>query len=117
MAEARRMWGCRLTAACARDQRSFFRNFGLINSLAILGTLISTFIVGYGLYALQLAGVIYAGPTPLDPLLFGSLISAIDPVGTLALFSSLQVRAPEHTPTSAPSIRPSQLTYRQTFRQ
>ena len=77
-------------------QRSFFKNFGLINSLAILGTIISTFVVGYGIYFLQQTGIFYAGPTPLDPLLFGSLISAIDPVGTLALFSSLQVRLLRH---------------------
>ena len=73
-------------------QRSFFKNFGLINSLAVLGTIISTFVVGYGLYGFNQAGIIDTGATPLDPLLFGSLISAIDPVATLSLFSSLRVR-------------------------
>jgi sodium/hydrogen exchanger 8 len=73
------------------DKRSFFRNFGTINSLAVVGTLISTFVVGYGLYLFSLTGVIYTGKTALDPLLFGSILSAIDPVATLALFSSLQV--------------------------
>ena len=62
----------------------------MIVSLAIAGTLISALIVGYVLYGLEYAGLLVIGG-PLVALLFGSLISATDPVATLAVFSSLKV--------------------------
>lgn len=76
-------------------QGNFFKNFGTIILYAVGGTLISTFIVGYGLYALAVKGIV-----PLDSsdaiecLLFGSLISATDPVATLTLMGSPLIGAP-----------------------
>jgi len=73
-------------------QRHFFRNFGAILAYAIVGTLISTFIVSFGLLFLGDAHLSY--PLPLsEAFMFGSLISAVDPVATLAVFA--HVGAPE----------------------
>lgn len=60
-------------------------------SLAIAGTVISTLVVGYALFGLEQAGFFVLGGSPLITLLFGCLISATDPVATLAVFSSLKV--------------------------
>ena len=54
---------------------------------AVLGTLVSTFTVGLGLYGLAKAGIITGidDHDPLQALLFGALISAVDPVATLSI--------------------------------
>ena len=53
-----------------------------------MGTLISALIVGFTMYALGTVGL--AHPLKLiEAFSFGSLISATDPVSTLALFSSM----------------------------
>ncbi len=59
-------------------------NIRAISLLAILGLLISTFIIGFGLhYALLFFGI----EVPvLVTLLFGAIISATDPVAVIALF-------------------------------
>ncbi|KAJ0396213.1 hypothetical protein ATCC90586_003921 [Pythium insidiosum] len=69
-------------------RQAFFRNFPAIMSTAVLGTVIATCVTGGALY---LAGV-YGLVTPLswvEAFLFGSLISAVDPVATLACFNKL----------------------------
>jgi sodium/hydrogen exchanger 3 len=72
------------------NRRLFFKNMGGILVLAVAGTAVSTVIVGVGLWALGTAGL--APPyTAIEYLTFGSLISATDPVSTLAVFSELQV--------------------------
>lgn len=68
----------------------FFFNLGSILVFAVIGTLISTIIVGFGAYALGTIGISYP-LTLLDALTFGSLISATDPVATLAIFHALDV--------------------------
>lgn len=72
------------------NRRLFFKNMGGILVLAVVGTLTSTIIVGVGLWAIGQAGL---APdfTAIEYLTFGSLISATDPVSTLAVFSELQV--------------------------
>lgn len=72
------------------EKGDFFGQIGGIILFAVVGTVISTFVVALGLYLV--------GMTPLSPslslldcLLFGALISAVDPVATLAIFSSLNV--------------------------
>ncbi|XP_066925073.1 sodium/hydrogen exchanger 8-like [Clytia hemisphaerica] len=66
----------------------FFSNIGAILTYALLGTTISAVIVGFTMYGLGLAGL--AHPLKLiEAFSFGSLISATDPVSTLALFSSM----------------------------
>ena len=63
---------------------------GSILLFAIVGTTISALVVGGGVYLLGLAEIVY----PLDfvqSFAFGSLISAVDPVATLAIFQALDV--------------------------
>jgi solute carrier family 9 (sodium/hydrogen exchanger), member 8 len=59
--------------------------------LAVVGTVVSTLLTGYGLYGLQQAGAFFLSDTPVDALLFGSLITATDTVATLAVFGDLHV--------------------------
>lgn len=69
---------------------NFFTNIGSILLFAIVGTTISALIVGGGIFILGQAEVVY----PLNfvqSFAFGSLISAVDPVATLAIFQALDV--------------------------
>jgi solute carrier family 9 (sodium/hydrogen exchanger), member 8 len=57
---------------------------------AILGTAISAFVMGAGVYVLGKLQLTY----PLDAkesFAFGSLVSAVDPVATLAIFNALDI--------------------------
>jgi sodium/hydrogen exchanger 8 len=69
---------------------NFFVNLGSILVFAVFGTLISTLFVGVGAFVLGQMGISYP-LTMLDSLTFGSLISATDPVATLAIFHALDV--------------------------
>jgi sodium/hydrogen exchanger 8 len=64
---------------------------GSILLLAVAGTLISTLVVGFGLYGMARLGTI-PGMSWAECLAFASLISAVDPVATLSIFRSLSVR-------------------------
>lgn len=53
---------------------------------AVLGTLVSTFIIGYMTFWLGKIGAIPIDTkNPMEALIFGSLISAVDPVATLSI--------------------------------
>ncbi|XP_041096053.1 sodium/hydrogen exchanger 8 isoform X2 [Polyodon spathula] len=69
---------------------NFFQNIGSITLFAVFGTVISAFIVGGGIYFLGQADVIYK-LTMTESFAFGSLISAVDPVATIAIFNALNV--------------------------
>ncbi|KAK6632585.1 hypothetical protein RUM43_013353 [Polyplax serrata] len=69
---------------------NFFQNIGSILVFAILGTAISAFIIGAGIYLLGLAKVAYK-LSFVESFAFGSLISAVDPVATVAIFHALDV--------------------------
>ncbi|XP_068941860.1 sodium/hydrogen exchanger 5 isoform X2 [Petaurus breviceps papuanus] len=73
--------------------RLFFDNLGAILTYAVVGTLWNSFTTGAALWGLQQAGLM--APTVqaglLDFLLFGSLISAVDPVAVLAVFEEVHV--------------------------
>ncbi|KAF2364327.1 Na+/H+ exchanger [Trinorchestia longiramus] len=69
---------------------NFFQNIGSILVFAILGTIVSALVIGTGVYLLGKADVVYQ-LTFVESFAFGSLISAVDPVATLALFNALQV--------------------------
>ncbi|XP_070576020.1 sodium/hydrogen exchanger 8-like [Ptychodera flava] len=69
---------------------NFFQNIGSIMVFAIVGTFISTVIVGGGIYLLGLADVVYP-LSVVESFAFGALISAVDPVATLAIFAALDV--------------------------
>eukprot|EP00602_Paraphysomonas_sp_CaronLab_P002759 CAMPEP_0185025184 /NCGR_PEP_ID=MMETSP1103-20130426/8241_1 /TAXON_ID=36769 /ORGANISM="Paraphysomonas bandaiensis, Strain Caron Lab Isolate" /LENGTH=601 /DNA_ID=CAMNT_0027558333 /DNA_START=54 /DNA_END=1856 /DNA_ORIENTATION=- len=71
-------------------RRLFFANLGGIISLAFIGTAYSALVVGIFLYIFGQSGVSY--PISLiEGICFGSLISATDPVSTLAVFTELRV--------------------------
>eukprot|EP00002_Diphylleia_rotans_P008314 TRINITY_DN1808_c0_g1_i6.p1 TRINITY_DN1808_c0_g1~~TRINITY_DN1808_c0_g1_i6.p1 ORF type:complete len:583 (-),score=96.39 TRINITY_DN1808_c0_g1_i6:536-2284(-) len=68
----------------------FFQNIGSILTFAILGTVISTVIVGSGLIFLSHMGFM-PSLGAMDSMAFAALISAVDPVATLAIFQALKV--------------------------
>jgi sodium/hydrogen exchanger 3 len=79
-------------------KRNFLRNFGSILTFSTLGLVISTAVIGFGLYGATVAGILpnekeggLSSKSPLEALLFGSLLSATDPVATLAVFAELNV--------------------------
>ena len=57
---------------------------------AVFGTTISALVVGGGVYLLGVADVVYQLDF-VQSFAFGSLISAVDPVATLAIFQALDV--------------------------
>ncbi|XP_076763778.1 na[+]/H[+] hydrogen exchanger 1 isoform X2 [Xylocopa sonorina] len=69
---------------------NFFQNIGSILVFAIFGTAISAFVIGAGIYLLGLAQVAYK-LSFVESFAFGSLISAVDPVATVAIFHALDV--------------------------
>lgn len=69
---------------------NFFQNIGSILIFAIFGTTISALVIGGGVYLLGLADVAY-NLTFTESFAFGSLISAVDPVATLAIFHALDI--------------------------
>ncbi|EDQ89848.1 uncharacterized protein MONBRDRAFT_16608, partial [Monosiga brevicollis MX1] len=71
-------------------QKHFFRNIGAILTYAFMGTAITAFMTGGMIYAYVQSSE--SNPlTTTDCFLFGSLISATDPVTVLAIFSDLGV--------------------------
>lgn len=77
-------------AGYSSDKRQFFKNIGSILVFAVLGTMISAFVFGCLMYL-----ICYfledSTLTLIDCLVFGSLISAVDPVATMAVFEAMQV--------------------------
>lgn len=69
---------------------NFFQNIGSILVFAIVGTTISALVIGAGIYLLGLADVAYR-LNFVESFAFGSLISAVDPVATVAIFHALDV--------------------------
>lgn len=78
-----------LEAGYNMQRRKFFQNIGAICMFAFVGTLISTAFIAVVLWASGVAATADGqGFTPLEALIFGSLISATDPVTVLAIFGS-----------------------------
>ncbi|XP_053305795.1 sodium/hydrogen exchanger 5 [Spea bombifrons] len=73
--------------------RLFFDNVGAILMYAVVGTIWNSFATGVALWGVSLLGLmdqkVEAGL--MDFLLFGSLISAVDPVAVLAVFEEVHV--------------------------
>lgn len=69
---------------------NFFQNIGSILVFAILGTTVSALVIGAGIYVLGLAKVAYQ-LSFVESFAFGSLISAVDPVATVAIFHAMNV--------------------------
>ncbi|VDK49219.1 unnamed protein product [Anisakis simplex] len=68
----------------------FFANIFPILTFAIIGTAVSAFVIGSSLYILGQADLIYR-LSAMESFAFGSMISAVDPVATLAIFQALNV--------------------------
>ncbi|CAG9761670.1 unnamed protein product [Ceutorhynchus assimilis] len=80
-----------LDAGYFMPNRLFFDHLGTILLFAVIGTISNTLLIGASLWAVGLTGL-YSCNTPiLDMFLFGSLISAVDPVAVLAVFEEIQV--------------------------
>ncbi|CAO1632868.1 unnamed protein product [Parajaminaea phylloscopi] len=71
-------------------QESFFRNFGVILAFAFAGTFISAIVIGVLVYLWSLADFTIS-LTFLECLIFGSTLSATDPVTILSIFNSKKV--------------------------
>ncbi|KAJ8333699.1 hypothetical protein SKAU_G00410180 [Synaphobranchus kaupii] len=73
--------------------RLFFENLGPILMYAVMGTLWNAFSTGLCLYGMKVANVIGKNVEAgmMEFLLFGALISAVDPVAVLAVFEEVQV--------------------------
>ncbi|XP_016103857.1 sodium/hydrogen exchanger 5 [Sinocyclocheilus grahami] len=73
--------------------RLFFDNLGAILMYAVVGTLWNAFCTGFCLYGVKMAGVIdeKVNAGLMDFLLFGALISAVDPVAVIAVFEEVHV--------------------------
>ncbi|KPV72081.1 uncharacterized protein RHOBADRAFT_18617 [Rhodotorula graminis WP1] len=72
-------------------QDNFFRNFAVILSFAFAGTFISAVALGVIVYLYSLLGLESLSLTIVECLLFGSTLSATDPVTILAIFNALHV--------------------------
>jgi len=85
-----------MDAGYSMERGAFFRSVGTILLFAVCGTLISTLVVGYGLFGLARLGVVgLESSNPLESLIFGSLISAVDPVAVLSLLQSSKLKSPQ----------------------
>lgn len=69
---------------------NFFENIGSICVFAIFGTAISAFVMGGGIYLIGKTNLTYA-LSAKESFAFGSLVSAVDPVATLAIFNALDI--------------------------
>jgi sodium/hydrogen exchanger 8 len=74
-------------------RKLFFKNIGAISGLAIIGTLISTFVIACSMYYLIENNIIKSilDFDFIECIAFGALISSTDPVSTLSVYSSLRV--------------------------
>lgn len=81
-------------AGYSLNRRDFFDNIGAITLFAMFGTIISTFVVGLLSWYAGKTGLIknIDGTNPMEALLFGALISAVDPVATLSIMGNADLR-------------------------
>lgn len=73
-------------AGYSMRKKHFFDNLGAILAYALLGTTISTFVIALIMYGVSALLVSSVEVQFLDALYFGAVISATDPVTTLAIF-------------------------------
>lgn len=72
--------------------RPFTENMGTILVFAVVGTLWNIFFIGGMMYGVcQIEGAQLASVDLLSCLLFGSIISAVDPVAVLAVFEEIHI--------------------------
>ena len=76
------------------NKQQFFDNIGAITMFEMIGTIISTMTVGTcTFYAAKYDLISGVNKTnPMEALLFGALISAVDPVATLSIMGSPELQ-------------------------
>jgi solute carrier family 9 (sodium/hydrogen exchanger), member 8 len=81
-------------AGYSLNRRDFFDNIGAITLFTTFGTVISTFVVGLLVWYVGYIGLVSSvdGTNPMEALLFGALISAVDPVATLSIMGNADLR-------------------------
>ncbi|EGD75496.1 hypothetical protein PTSG_06571 [Salpingoeca rosetta] len=84
------------------NNRVFMDNLGSILINAILGTVFNTFALGYAMYGV--ATSIGIDMSPIEGLVFGSFIAAVDPVAVLTVFEEMHVHETLHTIVFGESI-------------
>ncbi|RUS23576.1 Sodium/hydrogen exchanger family-domain-containing protein, partial [Jimgerdemannia flammicorona] len=72
-------------------RQNFFRNFGTILTFAFAGTFITAIVTGIFVFIYASTGLESLSMGFLDSMIFGSILSATDPVTILAIFSQLKV--------------------------
>ncbi|XP_057195565.1 sodium/hydrogen exchanger 1 [Triplophysa rosa] len=81
-----------LDAGYFLPMRPFTENLGTILMFAVVGTLWNAFFIGGALYGVcQLEGDYLGKVELLSCLLFGSVVSAVDPVAVLAVFEEIHI--------------------------
>ncbi|CAH2981412.1 unnamed protein product [Chilo suppressalis] len=80
-----------LDAGYFMPNRLFFDHLGTILLFAVVGTVFNTLTIGASLWACGQTGMFGCNTPLLDMLLFGALISAVDPVAVLAVFEEIHV--------------------------
>lgn len=80
-------------AGYSLNRKDFIDNIGAITLFAMVGTMISTFVVGLMSWYAAHVGLISAvdESNPMEALLFGALISAVDPVATLSIMGNAEL--------------------------
>lgn len=79
-------------AGYSLKKKDFFANFWSISLFAVFGTIISTFVIGYCIYFVGLMGWVEIDvSSPMEALVFGALISAVDPVATLSIMGNQEL--------------------------
>jgi solute carrier family 9 (sodium/hydrogen exchanger), member 8 len=81
-------------AGYSLNRRDFFDNIGAITLFTVFGTVISTFTVGLLSWYVGYIGLIrnIDSTNPMEALIFGALISAVDPVATLSIMGNADLR-------------------------
>jgi len=81
-------------AGYSLNKKRFIDNIGAIFLYAMAGTLISCFVVGYLTFFVGKTGLVSGidPNNPMEALLFGALISAVDPVATLSIMGSPELQ-------------------------
>lgn len=77
-------------AGYSLEKKAFFQNIGTITLYALVGTIVSTLVVGFLTFYFAQKGWItgISSTNPMEALLFGSLIAAVDPVATLSIMNN-----------------------------
>ena len=84
-----------LEAGYSLNKRDFYAESLGILLLAVPGTLVSALAFGIGMYVFGILGISYFFSF-WEAMTFGALLSAVDPVATIAIFSAMKVNKTLH---------------------